>query len=96
VVLGPAAIIGNNNTIQKGTRISKSILFDRVNVGEKTVIVGSIIASDVVVGKRVRIDQGCLVSPNVRIGEGVKVGRGAIIHPYKEVERDVKPGSHVM
>ena len=96
VVLGPAAIIGKSNTIQRGTRISKSILFDRINVGERTVIAGSIIASDVIVGKRVKIDQGCLVSPNVRIGEGVKVGRGAIIHPYKEVERDVKPGSHVM
>jgi mannose-1-phosphate guanylyltransferase/phosphomannomutase len=95
-VLGPQVIIGKNDSIQEGARISNSILFDRVSVGEGAVIAGSIVGSDVSVGKRVKINQGCIVSPSVRIREGVKIGRGAIIHPYKEIERDVKAGSHVM
>jgi NDP-sugar pyrophosphorylase family protein len=95
-MLGPEVIIGQNNSIQEGVRISNSILFDRVSVGEKAVIGGSIIASDVTIGKRVRISQGCIISPNVTVKEGVMVGRGAVIHPYKEIEGDVKPGSNVM
>ena len=95
-VLGPKLIIGQNNSIQEGARMSNSILFDRVSVGERAVVEGSIVGCDVSVGKKVRISQGCVVSPSVRISEGVKIGRGAIIHPYKEVERDVRAGSHVM
>jgi NDP-sugar pyrophosphorylase family protein len=95
-VLGPETIIGHSDSVQDGARIVESILFDRVNVGEKSVISDSIIASDVNIGKRVKIRDGCIISPSVRISDGVKVGRGAIVHPYKEIERDVKPGAHIM
>jgi NDP-sugar pyrophosphorylase family protein len=95
-MLGPETIIGHNDSVQEGARIVESILFDRVNVGEKSIISGSIIASDVNIGKRVKIRDGCIISPSVRISDGVKVGRGAIVHPYKEIERDVKPGAHIM
>lgn len=95
-VLGPEVMVGQNDTIQEGARVSNSILFDRVTVGENAVIAGSIIASNVIIGKEVRIDKGCVISPNVRIHDGMKIGRGTIIHPYKEIEQNTKPDSHVM
>ena len=95
-VLGPEVMVGQNDVIHEGARVSKSILFDRVTVGEKAVIAGSIIASDVIIGKKARIDNGCVISPNVRISEGIRIGRGTIIHPYKEIERNAKPESHLM
>ena len=94
--LGPDAILGQNDLIEEGARILESILFDRVSVGEKAIVSGSIVASDVRIGKKVKISDECIVSPSVRIRDGVKIGRGAIIHPYKEIDRDVKPGAHVM
>jgi len=95
-IVGPYAIVGRNGLIGRSARVSNSVLFDRVIIGEGTKVSGAIIASDVITGDRVRIGYGAVVSPDVRIADGAKVGINAIIHPHKEIIEDVKAGTHVM
>jgi len=95
-VLDPLTVIGGNCMIERNSRVSKSVLFDDVMVGEESLISGAILASNVKLGKRVTINPGCILSPNVTIGDDVKVGRGVIIHPYKEITANVKSKTHVM
>lgn len=95
-VLGPNALVGKNCVMEKGSRVSKSVLFDDVSVGEGSIVSGAVVASNVEIGKRVVINPGCILSPNLTIGDDVKVGRGVIIHPYKEITAHVKAGKHIL
>ncbi|HKM75822.1 MAG TPA: NDP-sugar synthase [Candidatus Bathyarchaeia archaeon] len=96
VALGPLTVIGRKCVVERNSRVSKSVLFDDVIVGEESLISGSILASNVKLGKRVTINPGCILSPNVTIGDDVKVGRGVIIHPYKEITANLKSRAHVL
>ncbi len=94
--VGPYVVIGKNGLIGRRARVHKSILFDGVTIGEGSIVSGAIIASNVTIGRRVRIETGSIVSSNVEIKDGVTVGRNVTIHPYKEIKVNIKPGAHVM
>ncbi len=95
-VVGPRVIGGKDELIEDRARVSNSILFDGVTIGQGSVVEGAILASSVNVGRGVRIEPGSIVSPYVQIRDGVKVGRKTIVHPHKEVESSIKPETHVM
>lgn len=94
--VGPSVVAGKDELIESRARISNSILFDGVSIGEGSVVSGAILASGVRVGRKVRIAPGSIVSPHVQIHDGVKIGRNAIVHPYKEIESNIRPGTNVM
>ena len=94
--VGPRVVAGKDELIESGARVSNSILFDGVSIGEGSVVAGAILASGVKVGRRVRIATGSIVSPHVRIRDGVKIGRNVIIHPYKEIDASIGPGTNAM
>jgi len=94
--VGPCVIAAKNALIESGARVSNSILFDGVTIGEESIVSGAILASNVKIGRKVRIERGSIVSPYVQINDGVKVGRNAKIHPYKEIDSNIKPGTHAM
>jgi NDP-sugar pyrophosphorylase family protein len=93
---GPCLLIGNNGNIRREARVSESILFDGVIVGERSEVSGSVIGSNVAVGEGVRIEPGSVISPNVQISGNVRIGRNAIIHSHKEINTNVKPGANIM
>ncbi|MGA2789268.1 MAG: NDP-sugar synthase [Candidatus Bathyarchaeia archaeon] len=94
--VGPRVVAGKHELIESGARVSNSILFDDVSIGEGSVVSGAILASGVKVGRGVRIATGSIISPHVQIRDGVKIGRNAIIHPYKEIEASIRPGTNAM
>jgi NDP-sugar pyrophosphorylase family protein len=94
--VGPNALLGKNCLIRRSARVTNSILFDMVTIGEGTTVSGAIIASNVSVGSRVRIEPGTVISPNVQISDSVRIRRNAIIHPYKEITANVGTGVHIM
>ncbi len=94
--VGPYTVIGKNSQIKRNAKVTKSILFDGVTIGEGSIVTNAILADNVVLGKKVRIEPGSLVSPSVRIGDGVRVGRNAIVHPYKEIITNIRSGQHIM
>jgi NDP-sugar pyrophosphorylase family protein len=94
--LGPNAILGNNVVVDKSVKISNSIIFDGVEIGQQSTVIGAILASNATIGKKVKIEQGAIISPKVLISDGVRVGRGAIIHPYREITKNIRPWTQVM
>ena len=94
--LGPNVLVGNNVRIGARTKISGSILFDRVHIDGETSITGAIVGSDTSIGRRVRIESGAIISPNVIIRDEARIGKRAIIHPNREITENVKPFAHVM
>jgi mannose-1-phosphate guanylyltransferase len=95
-VVGPNALLGRNCLIGKRARVMNSILFDSVTVGEESTISGAILASNVSIGKRVKVENGAVISSNVKIGDGVRIGRNAVIHPHKEITTNVGTRANVM
>jgi mannose-1-phosphate guanylyltransferase len=94
--LGPNAILGKNVLVGKQVRISNSIIFDDVEIGDRSVVTGAIVASNSTIGKGVRIERGTIISSRVLISDGVRVGKGAVIHPFKELTRHISAWTHVM
>lgn len=94
--VGPRVVAGRQEQIETRARVSNSILFDGVTIGTDSVVSGSILASGVVLGKRVRIEPGSIVSPYAQIRDGIKIGKNAIIHPHKDIDSNVRAGAHVM
>jgi NDP-sugar pyrophosphorylase family protein len=94
--VGPRVVAGKDESIERGARVSNSILFDGVSIGKGSVVSGAVLASAVRVGRGVRIAAGSIVSPHVQIHDGVKIGRNVIIHPYKEIETSIRPGTNAM
>jgi len=95
-VIGPNALVGKHCLIGRRTRIVNSILFDGVTIGDETTVSGAILAANVSIGKRVKIEPGATVSQNVQIRDGVRIGRNAVIHPYKEITTNVRPRANLM
>jgi NDP-sugar pyrophosphorylase family protein len=93
---GPRLIAGKKTVLGIRSRVSHSILFDNVAIGEGSRVTGAILGSGVSLGRKVKIDAGTVVAPDVQIKDGIKVGRGVIIHPHKEIESNIKSGTHVM
>lgn len=94
--LGPRVIGGRDILVEARARVSNSILFDGVKIGEGSVVSGAILASGVKVGRGVRIGRGAILSPHVLVRDGVKIGRKAIVHPHKEIELSIRAETNVM
>jgi mannose-1-phosphate guanylyltransferase len=94
--IGPRVVAGKYTKIESKARVSNSILFDEVSIGEASVVSGAILASGVGIGKRVSIAPGSIISQQVQIHDGVRIGRKAVIHPYKDIESNVRAGTHAM
>jgi NDP-sugar pyrophosphorylase family protein len=94
--VGPNALLGKNCLISRSARVTNSILFDKVTIGERTTVSGAIIASNVSVGNRVNIEPGTVISPNVQIGDDVKIRRNTTVHPYKEITTSIEAREHIM
>jgi mannose-1-phosphate guanylyltransferase len=94
--LGPNAVLGKNVLVGKRVRISNSVIFDDVKIGDRSTVTGAIIASNSTVGRGVRIERGVIISPKVSISDGVRLGKGAVIHPYKEITRNIGDWAQVM
>ncbi len=89
-------MLGKNVRVGKGVRISNSIIFDDVKIGEESTVTGAIVGSNSTIGKGVRIERGAIISPKVSICDGVRVGRGAVVHPHKEITRHISDWAQVM
>jgi NDP-sugar pyrophosphorylase family protein len=94
--VGSGTLIGNNTMIESRAKVSNSILFNDVKIGEGSTVSGAIVASDVTLGRKVRVQAGSILSPHVQIADGVSIGRNVMVHPHKEVNVNIKSGSHVM
>lgn len=90
------SIIGDRSVVLKKSKIINSILWKDTYIDEASYINGSVICSNVKIGKEVHIEPGVVVSENCSIGDGAIVKEGVKIWPSKEVESRAIVSSNVI
>lgn len=89
VHMGPNVIVGARTRIRKGASLARTIVFDDVDIGDRSVIEGSIIGGNVTVGKGVIIHQGVVIAGHVRIHDNICIACNVHVLPDQEISRDV-------
>lgn len=79
-------VIGDGCVIKANTKISDSILWERVYVGSKVHIDGAIISFESSIKDGVTIEKGAVISEQCRIGENAIIRSNVMIWPHKVVE----------
>lgn len=86
--IGPNAAIGNDVTIRGGTKIANSIVFQRAWIDASTLIKNAIIGESAMLGRWVKIEDGCIVGDHVIINDDVTLSQVKVC-PSKEVEESI-------
>jgi mannose-1-phosphate guanylyltransferase/phosphomannomutase len=90
------SIIGDHSVIHRGANIIKSILWNDTLVDENSWVEGSVICSNVKIGKEVKTEPGVVVSENCTIGQRAMLNQGVKIWPSKEVESGATVSSNLI
>jgi mannose-1-phosphate guanylyltransferase len=84
--IGPQSVLGRHCSVGTDSRIERSVLHDRVIVGDDSVARECVLAERVRVGRRVVIEQGAMAGAGATIGDDAVIGAGARLDPGAEVE----------
>jgi mannose-1-phosphate guanylyltransferase / phosphomannomutase len=84
-VNGPC-VIGAYGTVDIGAKLSNSILWDHVYIGENSRLRGSVICRGATVKNSCVLEEGTVIGSEVVIGQGATVNANVRIWPNKEVE----------
>jgi len=88
-IIGPYAILGKNVTIGKNAQISESIIFPDAKIDDYSTIKGAIIGEDAIIGKKVKINQGCIVADQAKIKNNIALTEETAVCPAKEVSENI-------
>lgn len=86
--IGPYAAIGNHVTIRGGSKISNSVVFHRAWIDSSTSVKNAIIGEAAILGRWVKIEEGCIVGDHVIINDDVTLAMVKVC-PSKEVEESI-------
>ncbi|KAL8716615.1 MAG: hypothetical protein Q9225_006074 [Loekoesia sp. 1 TL-2023] len=81
------SVIGANCVIGVGARLTKCVLMDEVEVGEKTVLTGVVVGARARVRKDCKLGEGCEVQPGFVVEEGTE-GKGEKFMVFTGLEDD--------
>jgi mannose-1-phosphate guanylyltransferase len=92
-VIGPYAILGKNVTVGQNAKISNSVIFPNVEIGDFASIDGAIIGEGAKIGKNVKISSGCIIGDHAKVRDNLELS--GKVCPGKEVAENVlKPKIH--
>jgi NDP-sugar pyrophosphorylase family protein len=94
--IGPYASIGDNVTIGKGCRVENTIVFPRAWIENYTSITGGIIGEGAIIGRWVKVEEGCIVGDHVMINDNVTLTKNVKICHSKEVSESVLQSTTIM
>ncbi|PID76550.1 MAG: mannose-1-phosphate guanyltransferase [Deltaproteobacteria bacterium] len=80
--IGAASIIG------KKTRITGSILWDHVSVGQNCQIKNSVLCNLVNFGHGIHAEHGCIIAENTDVGSHVVFEKDVMVWPDKQIEEE--------
>lgn len=83
-------VIGAGCTIGAGARLTRCVVMDEVEVGEKVVMTGAVVGSRARVGKGCVLLEGTEVQPGFCVEEGTEGGKGEKFMGFEGLEDDVK------
>lgn len=93
--IGPNVAIGNHTTICEGSKVTNSVVFPRAWIGASTSIKNAIIGESAILGRWVKIEDGCIVGDHVVINDDATLAQVKIC-PSKEVNESIMKPSIVM
>jgi len=93
--IGPNAAVGDNVTVRGGSKIANSIVFPRAWIDSSTSVKNAIIGESAILGRWVKIEEGCIVGDHVIINDDVTLAHVKVC-PSKEVEESITQPSTVM
>ena len=82
---GPT-VLGSYCTVDSGTKISNSVIWDHTYVGENCRLRGSVVCHGVIVKNGCLLEEGSVVGSQVVLGDGVLVNANVRIWPNKDIE----------
>jgi mannose-1-phosphate guanylyltransferase len=88
--IGPTVVIGPNCTIGNGCRIENSVILAGAQIGDNSVIVGSIVGWSSQIGKDVQILELAVLGEKVVVKDGL-VLRGVLAAPEYAIVGEVSP-----
>lgn len=88
-IIGPYVILGKNVKVGKNVCIQNAIIFPETVVSDYASINNSIIGEGAVIGKRVRIENGCVIGDRVKVKDDVFLTKISVC-PAKEVSADTE------
>ncbi len=94
--IGPHVAIGEQVAIGKGVRMENSIVFPGATISDFTSIRGAIIGEGAMIGRWVKIEDGCIIGDYAMILDNVTLTQGVSICPSKEVSESVLTPTRLM
>ncbi len=94
--IGPNSAVGDDVTIRMGSKITNSVIFQRAWIDASTSVKNAIIGESAVLGRWVKIEDGCIVGDHVIINDDVTLAHQVKICPSKEVDESIIQQSTVM
>ncbi len=86
VWLNGPTVIGNYSTINEGTKMSNTIIWDHSYVGENCRTRGAVICHGATIKNGCRLEEGSVVGSEVVLGDGATVNANVRIWPNKDIE----------
>ncbi len=87
--VGPYTAIGERTILGKGVHVQNSIIFPGVMISDFTSIASAIIGEDAIVGRHVKIRDGCMIGDHAVIQDNVVLARGVTVCPSRVVSESV-------
>ncbi len=94
--VGPYASIGDNVTIGKGSRVENTIVFPRAWIDNYTSIKGGIIGEGAIIGRWVKVEEGCIIGDHVVINDNITLTKNVKICHSKEISESILQSTTIM
>ena len=86
VWLNGPVVVGDDTSIEGNTKISNSILWSHVYIGENSRLRGTVVCRGARVKNNCLLEEGSVVADDVVVGAGSTIDAGVRIWPNKEIE----------
>jgi len=87
--IGPYVAIGDHVSIGRGVRLVNSIIFAGTTIADFTSIKGAIVGENAILGRWVKVEEGCIIGDHAMILDNVTLTQGVSVCPSKEVSESV-------
>ena len=88
-IIGPYAILGKNVKVGKHVQISNSVIFADTEIGDYTILDGTIVGEGAKIGKLVKLNRGCIVGDQAKIKDSSHLHGDCAICPAKEAPENI-------
>lgn len=80
------SVIGSNCIIKEGVKLTRCVVLDDVEIGEKSTLIGCVVGWRSRIGKDVRLGEGCEVAPGYVVEDGTVGDKGEVFRGFEGLD----------